>query len=269
MTNHPIPYRFEVELEVAGTPDEVWHAIATPEGIGSWMLPTELEPYEGGALTFHMGPGAASHGQVTAFEPHRRIEYEEDWATLVGHPGADVTPLTTEFVVEARSGGTCVVRVVSSAFGSGADWEHEFWAEMSLGWAPVLDNLRLYMSHFRGEHATQLWASAACAGTAVTATGALRNALGIEGVTGEAFEARGLAGVVERSLDRHFLLRVERPLTGMLSFFSFDSGEGTMVQLLGYVFGDDPAGYVAREQQAWCDWLAAATAGVTADSSSA
>ena len=71
-----------------------------------------------------------------------------------GHAGADVTPLATEFLVEARSGGTCVVRVVSSAYGTGADWENEFWGEMDTGWAPMLDNLRIYLTHFAGQRAT-------------------------------------------------------------------------------------------------------------------
>src|SRR3712207_1069198 len=106
MTTPNVPHRFELELEVPGTPDQVWRAIATAEGISSWMMPTELDARPGGALTFHMGPDVDSHGRVTAFEPARRLTYEEDWATLVGQAGADVTPLVTEFVVEARSGGT-------------------------------------------------------------------------------------------------------------------------------------------------------------------
>lgn len=265
MTHPHIPHRFELELEVAGSPEEVWQAIATPEGISSWMMPTELEAREGGALTFHMGPEVESHGHVTGFEPSHRIAYEEDWATLVGQSGADVTPLVTEFVVEARSGGTCVVRVVSSAFGTGADWEHDFWNELDRGWAPMLDNLRLYMAHFRGQHATSLWASATCAGSPETAIASVRAALGIDGTIGQTCIARGLECRVERSMDVHFLLRAERPLTGMLSFFSYHGGEATTVQLVGYLFGDDAAGYVAREQQAWCDWLAATTPGTTAD----
>lgn len=269
MTNPKTPYHFEVELEVPGTPDEVWQAIATADGIASWMMHVDLEAHEGGAVTFHMGPEAESHGHVTAYEPSRRITYAEDWATLVGHPGADVTPLVTEFLVEARSGGTCVVRVVTSAFGTGADWENEFWSEMTRGWEPMLDNLRLYMTHFRGDHATQLWATATCASSPETAIVALRDALGIDGAIGQSVTARDLTGVVERMMERHFLIRVERPLSGMLSVFAYDSGEGTTVQLLGYLFGDDKATYIVREQQAWCDWLAATTAGVTADSSSA
>jgi hypothetical protein len=34
-----------------------------------------------------------------------------------------------------------LIRVVSSAYGSGADWENEFFAEMAAGWEAILDNL--------------------------------------------------------------------------------------------------------------------------------
>ena len=88
MTTPAVPHRFELELEVPGTPEQVWHAIATPTGISGWMMPTELDARLGGELTFHMGPDGESHGRVTAFEPARSIAYEEDWATLVGHPDA-------------------------------------------------------------------------------------------------------------------------------------------------------------------------------------
>ncbi len=57
-------------------------------------------------------------------------------------PGVrSVTPIATEFLVESASGGSCVIRVVSSAYGSGADWENEFFAEMVAGWVAMLDNL--------------------------------------------------------------------------------------------------------------------------------
>ena len=48
MTTPNIPHRFEFEVEVPGTPEQVWQAIATAEGISSWMMPTELEPRVGG-----------------------------------------------------------------------------------------------------------------------------------------------------------------------------------------------------------------------------
>jgi uncharacterized protein YndB with AHSA1/START domain len=270
MTTPDIPHRFEFEVEVPGTPDKVWQAIATAEGISSWMMPTEMDARVGGAVTFHMGPDAESKGHVTAYEPHRRIEFEEDWASLMGHAGADVTPLVTEFLVEARSGGTCVVRVVTSAFGTGADWENEFFEEMTNGWVPMLDNLRLYVAHFPGQSATTLFGGSEFAGVSPeAAVGAARAALGITGEVGEPVSARGVRGRVERSIDRHFLVRLESPVTGLLSFYSWNSEGGSGVHLIGYLFSDDAAGYVEREQSAWQEWLDGVASGASVDASTA
>jgi uncharacterized protein YndB with AHSA1/START domain len=254
MTTPDVPHRFEYELEVPGTPEQVWHAIATAEGLTSWMAPTEIDVRPGGALTFHMGPGSASHGQVTAVEPSRRIVYEEDWATLVGEAGAPVTPLVTEFVVEARAGGTCVVRVVTSAFGIGADWEHEFFDEMETGWVPMLDNLRLYLTHFPGQHATALFAGATFPGTTPEAAmAAVRRSIGADAV-GDPVTVRDLHGRLERSIDRHCVVRVDEPLPAFLSFRSHGADD-SVVHLQGYLFSEAAPGYVAREEPGWQAWL--------------
>ena len=250
MTTPDIPHRFEYELIVPATPDQVWDAIASAAGLSAWMLPTELEPRVGGALTFHMGPDGASEGIVTAFEPTRRIAYEEDWAKLVGHPGADVTPLATEFLVEARSGGTCVVRIVTSAFGTGADWENEFWGEMATGWAPVLDNLRIYLTHFAGQHATATTANATFTTTPVDAIDRVRAALGV-GAMGDRVEAARIGGVVERANAQHFLVRLERPVDGLLSCFSFGADTSAVVHLSAYLYGPDGSAAADRLQPEW------------------
>ena len=52
------------------------------------------------------------------------------------HDLSSVTPIATEFLIESASGGSCVIRVVTSAYGSGADWENEFFAEMVAGVIP-------------------------------------------------------------------------------------------------------------------------------------
>ena len=268
MTTPDIPHRFEFEVEVPGTPDAVWHAIATAEGISSWMMPTEMDARVGGAVTFHMGPEAESKGHVTAYEPTRRIVYEEDWASLMGRPGADVTPLVTEFLVEARSGGTSVVRVVTSAFGTGADWENEFFEEMNNGWVPMLDNLRLYVANFPGQNATPLFGGSEFGGVSPEeAIAAARDALGITGEVGEPVSARGIRGRVERSIDRHFLVRLESPITGLLSFYSWSSEGGSGVHLTGYLFSADAVDYVEREQAAWQEWLDEVASGASVDAS--
>ena len=170
--DHPdrAEHRIERTYEVAATPEQVWDAIATAEGISAWMVPTTLDPRVGGQVSFDLG-GVQSSGVVTDYTQNRRFAYEEpwpitagapipppmaEWFDKIGVPLSDVyrdlpsvSPIATEFLVEARSGGSCVIRVVSSAYGSGADWENEFFAEMATGWLALLDNLPAHLNGAR------------------------------------------------------------------------------------------------------------------------
>jgi uncharacterized protein YndB with AHSA1/START domain len=253
-TNPHVEHRFELELTVPGTPEQVWRAIASAEGVSAWMMPARFEPRAGAALAFDMGPLATSHGRVTAYEPIQRFAYEEDWATLGGHPGADVTPLVTEFLVESRAGGTCVVRVVTSAFGTGADWENEFWEEMTTGWAPILGNLHLYLASFPDQQATALWVGAEFSASPAAAIDAIRHAVGA-GSPGDPVTVRDIDGRLERSVERHILVRVEHPVAGFVSFFSYASDNGAGVILQGYLFGEGAHDYADREKAGWQAWL--------------
>src|SRR6202163_461668 len=134
----------QVEVEVPGTPEEVWQAIATGPGISSWFVPTEIQERVGGTVVSHFGPGMDSTATVTAWEPPRRFAAES------GGFGPNAPPLATEWVVEARSGGTCVVRVVHSLFASADDWDDEL-ESVESGWPAFFRILRLYLTHFRGE----------------------------------------------------------------------------------------------------------------------
>lgn len=254
MTTPDVPHHFELELTVPGTPEQVWRAIASAEGISAWMMPSDVDARPGGEVAFHMGPDATSHGRVTAFEPARRFAYEEYWDALLGREGADVTPLVTEFLIEARSGGTCVVRVVTSAFGTGADWENEFFEEMSRGWAPMLDNLRLYLTHFPDQRASSLWAGTTLTATPEASIATVRDALAVAAV-GDTVATQGIRGHLERSIDQHFLVRVDEPVPGLLSFSAFGADDGSAVHLQGYLFSDGAPAYVEREQPRWQAWL--------------
>ena len=74
----------EVEVEVPGTPEDVWHAIATGPGISSWFVPTEFEERDGKpvAVTLSFGPGMEIRSEVTAWDPPRMF------ATEAGLPGS-------------------------------------------------------------------------------------------------------------------------------------------------------------------------------------
>ena len=65
----------QVEVEVPGTPQEVWQAIATGPGISSWFVPTEFEERDGKpvAVTLNFGPGMESRSVVTAWDPPRML----------------------------------------------------------------------------------------------------------------------------------------------------------------------------------------------------
>ena len=90
----------QVEVEVPGTPEEVWQAIATGPGISSWFVPTEFEERDGKpvAVTLNFGPGMESRSVVTAWDPPRMFAAQgEGWG---GSPG-----IADEWTVEARGGG--------------------------------------------------------------------------------------------------------------------------------------------------------------------
>ena len=260
MTTPQVPYRMELVFELPGSPEQVWQAIATANGISSWMLPTDLEEREGGAVSFHMGEDLSSDGVVTGWEPPRRLVYEEpDWNALAGHPTDPVTPLVSEFLVEATSGGTCVLRVVTSGFGTGADWEREFFDDMAKHWAPSFENLRLYLTHFPGQQVTTMSAEADLPGGHDAVWAAMRAALGAS-EPGQPVELNGTAGVLERLNappgPREALVRLTGDVPGMLSLMAHEMGDGTTRAVVGgYIFSAEAASWVADAEPRWRAWL--------------
>jgi uncharacterized protein YndB with AHSA1/START domain len=248
-------HRIELRYELPGTPEQVWQAIATAVGISSWMLPTDLEENVGGSIVTHMGE-TSSAGKVTGWDPPHRFAYEEpDWAELGGHAGEPVTPLATEFLIEAASGGTCVLRVVSSAFGTGAQWEQEFFDDMERYWAPTFDHLRLYLTHFAGQQAHVLEVGANIPGTVAEAIRAVRRALGVT-TAGSRFEANGLRGSIERSDDVEILGRLAEPDLGFVAWYAFPVDETTAYAgVRGYFFGDGAADRVGHQLPVWQSWF--------------
>src|SRR5947209_10232737 len=143
----------QVEVEVPGTPEEVWRAIATGPGITSWFVPTEIETGKDGKperMAMQFAPGMESKATITAYDPPRRLAAEDTWG-----PGSPV--IATEWTVEARSGGTCLVRVVHSLFSETDDWDNQL-EGTEAGWPGFFRILKLYLTNFRGQHAKQMQA---------------------------------------------------------------------------------------------------------------
>lgn len=241
---HPDARLVDVSIEVPGTPEQVWQAIATGPGIACWFVPAEVEEREGGAMVTHHGPYGDAKEVVTGWDPPRRFAYEErEWAE--GAP-----PWATEVLVEARAGGTCVVRLVSGVFSNGADWADDIDATES-GWRQGLQNLRLYLTHFPGLACAGLFVVAQVPDAAAWAQA--RSALGLDGVAaGGRVSAPLVTGVVEDAQDDSVLVRTD---AGLVVLSGWRSGDTTHLTIRGYFYGDDGPDVAARAEPAWRDWL--------------
>jgi uncharacterized protein YndB with AHSA1/START domain len=245
----------QVEVEVPGTPEEVWQAIATGEGVSSWFVPTESEGRVGGTVTSHFGPGMDSVAKVTAWDPPRRFAAESDGF------GPNAPPLATEWSVEARSGGTCLVRVVHSLFASTDDWDDQL-ESIESGWPAFFRILHLYLTRFRGQRCAIFQVAAMAPQPAPEAWAGLTAALGLTGAgAGHAWKtgagAPPLAGAVEAAGGRHpfLLVRFDAPAPGVASLNACPMGAQTYLQITFYLYGEGAAAAAAREEPAWGAWM--------------
>ncbi|HEY2018968.1 MAG TPA: SRPBCC domain-containing protein [Bryobacteraceae bacterium] len=246
----------QVEVEVPGTPEEVWQAIATGPGVSSWFVPTEVEEREGGEVIAHFGPGMDSHAKVTAWEPPHRFAAQSSGL------GPDAPAMATEWVVEARSGGTCTVRVVHSLFASGDEWDNQL-ESIESGWPAFFRILRLYLTNFRGRPCSTFQLMAVAAEPVSQAWDTLTGSLGI-GVPelGQTVKtgagAPPLAGVVEavRKDDHPYaLLLVHDPAPGAVFLNACAMGAQVFISISVYLYGDGAAAAVGRDEPLWQEWL--------------
>ncbi|BCI51178.1 hypothetical protein NIIDNTM18_04560 [Mycolicibacterium litorale] len=249
----------EMELLVPGTPEQVWHAMATGPGMTAWFTPTTVEERVGGELHFDFGGGASQRGVVTGWDPPRRLTYEEhDWSA-VGSPG----PLATEITVTSRSGGRCVVRMVHSLFTDADDWDDEL-EGFEGGWPGFFEVLRLYLRDFAGRPASTVRVMTEYPGGVADVWSRLTSTLGLTGVDVDGrVESSGgapeLAGVVERveqsRAARHVLLRLDRPGPGIAVVGAYPMGRSTRAMVCLYHYGDAAAETAGAGRQAWARWM--------------
>ena len=249
------PRTIELKIEVSGSPEEVWRAIATGPGISSWYVPHTVEERQGGAAAASFGPSPEMQvaGRVAAWEPPRRVLFDG---------GEDVEGLAFEWSVEAGTGGCCVVRLVNTGFGSGGEWDAQY-EGMVKGWQLFLLNLRLHLEHFRGQTARAALPTAMWAGPRDKAWTALAGALGIppSPAVGERIEVIGsgapaLAGTVADAAPWRLALLLEEPAPGTAFLAVEGSGEQVSVSLWSYLYGDEGIAAAERDEPVWRQWLA-------------
>jgi uncharacterized protein YndB with AHSA1/START domain len=251
MTDHERSLEFEVE--VIGTPEQVWEAIASGPGISSWYVPHTVEEKEGGAATARFGPGPEMEipMRVRTWDPPHRVVFDG---------GNEDEGLAFEWLVEAKDGGSCIVRLVNNGFGVGEDWDNMY-DGMSEGWQMFLRNLQLHLEHFPGQPATTSLPGAAWDGDQAALWKSMTEALGIplkptlgETLTLQANPDLSLTGRVVEVRDWWFALVTEHPAPGTALIALERIGDSNQASIWTYLHGE--AGTLAAaDEAAWQQWL--------------
>jgi uncharacterized protein YndB with AHSA1/START domain len=255
MSDEPRSRSIVLEVEVVGAVEEVWRAIATGPGISSWYVPHTVEEREGGAATarFGEGPEMLIPGRVAAWEPPRRVVFDG---------GEGVDGLVFEWLVEAHSAGTCIVRLVNSGFVAGAPWDDQY-DDMTKGWQLFLLNLQLHLEHFRGREATAILPMAMWNGRQAAVWERLTGLLGLDAtlaigqrVSIAADGAPSLSGTVVSAAAWRLALLLDDPCPGT-AFIAVEGGGDTVaVSIWSYLYGPDRESIAARDEPQWHRWLA-------------
>jgi uncharacterized protein YndB with AHSA1/START domain len=247
-----------IEFEVAGTPEEAWRAIATGPGVSSWFVPTEFEERNGKpvAMKVSFGPWTEMRSEITAWDAPRMFAATSNgW--LPGSP-----PIASEWTVEARGGGKCVVRIVQSLFASTDDWDTQL-ESAAVALASFLKILQINLEHFRGQRTATGHFQAPAQGTDAESWDALMAGLGLKDMkVGQRFTAPdgvpALSGVVEYATRDPFdaVLRLDKPAPGVaaLGIAGMPGGPFHVAMVL-HLHGDQATERLARETPLWETWF--------------
>jgi uncharacterized protein YndB with AHSA1/START domain len=242
-----------MQIDLPGTPEQVWQAVATGPGNAAWFVRARIDEAAGGDLAFDFGGGAESQGTVTTWDPPHRFGYEErDWKD--GGP-----PVATEITVEALSGATCRFRMVHAIFTDRDDWDGDLESWES-GWPGFLRVLRLYLETAPGAAGAPLWLTATFAGDVATAHARLLDRLGLSAPRKGAavsLDAASppMAGTVvdlsDAAADKRILLRLDQPVPGVMEAGAADFGGPVKVGFMFHFWGPQAETTAAAARAGW------------------
>jgi len=243
----------QVEVEVPGTPEEVWRAIGSGAGISSWFVPSKMEERLGGELVCSFAPGMDSRAKITAWQPpHHMAAESRDY-------GPDTPTMATEWYVEAKSGGTCMVRVVHSLFAETDDWDNQL-TGLESGWPAFFAILKIVLTQYRDMPVHAMHESSFTSGSGEAAWSTVAAALGLKGaLVGE--DRSGTAGVppvsgtVAYVKHNEIIVHLEQPAPGVGMFYAMPCGGPVWAGVNFYLFGQGAAQAVERNRPLWRAWM--------------
>jgi uncharacterized protein YndB with AHSA1/START domain len=249
----------EMEFVTPGTPEQVWEAMATGPGNTAWFTKATIDGRVGGAIELDMGTNGKQKGEVTAWEPPTRVAFvEREWSE--GAP-----PVATEITITARSGDRCTVRMVHSLFTSLDDWDDQM-EGFEKGWPGFFEVLRLYLTHFPGQHAASFMAMSMTDGDHLSIWKRMLEELDLTAPNvGEhrtsARVPESISGIVERvdqvPDQRYIIMRLQSPGPGIAIFGTNAMGSQVGASMMIYFYGDGADARAAGSEQKWREWLGA------------
>jgi uncharacterized protein YndB with AHSA1/START domain len=246
---------FQVEVEVQGTPEQVWRAIASGPGISAWFVPTQLDGRVGGSIALDFGGGMVSSAKIVAWQPpHRFVAEDSTWLQVA-----------TEWTVESRGGGSCIVRVVHSLFASTDQWDDQLGSTEN-GWPGYFRILRHYLAHHAGQPAASFVLMMPSAAAAAPSWQKLSAALGmpkpcvgqplrVAAATGIAF-AGTVQAVDDLPQGQGIMAVLQEPSPGVAMFCAMDCMGMCMATMQAFFYGPRAAA-AASQQPRWQQWLGA------------
>jgi uncharacterized protein YndB with AHSA1/START domain len=135
-------------MEIAAPADAVWRALTDATELTRWFpLEARVTPEVGGSVWMRWNDLYEGASRIEIWEPgtHLRLAFPLDG------PG----PVATDYYLAGR-GGTTTLRVVTSGFGEGADWD-AFYDGVHFGWTFELCALRHYVERHLGADRRVVW----------------------------------------------------------------------------------------------------------------
>jgi uncharacterized protein YndB with AHSA1/START domain len=201
-----MPRKQEFELEIDATPEAVWDAITTGEGLRSWFAEeARVTPGVGGSVWVSWGGDEAGESAIEVWEPGRRLRLAD--APFMGGS------LVQEWTLDTR-GGRTVLRFVHSNFPDSDDWDG-IYESMDRGWELFLATLRHSLERHAGRPRRTVYVNAKLAEDDVDAWERLTRPDGVVG---------SLAGDVLVSRPGTALLAVAPDLDDGLVALSHEGG---------------------------------------------
>lgn len=138
------PDRIERTLQLAHSPERVWAALTTAEGLGTWFgNRAEVDLRVGGTATLSWDSGDTATLTIERLEPPRVFAYT--WP-VNGLPDGDPRRTYVEFTLEPTGNGTTLT-MIESGFGQlpDADAHSAAYAGNTKGWISELGELVAYL----------------------------------------------------------------------------------------------------------------------------